>query len=110
MRSFAGVCLAALAFGGVAAAHPVTGDWKGPVTITKIKVGNDRAEVQRLANEGYDIAGINRENGTVDVVTHGEQEALSLRFLGFDVQGTTSVDPTLAPDSNYHTPDEVATK
>lgn len=84
-----------------------TAEASGPTAIVKIKVGKDRSELQRLVDEGYDIAGVDLKAGTVDIVTHGQDESLTLRFRGFAVVGATAVDQTLAPEDGYKTPTEV---
>jgi hypothetical protein len=91
-----------------AAAHP-SDVATGPVTITTLEVGKDRSELQRLAEEGYAIAGVDHQAGTVDVITPQGAETASLRMKGFKVRARRDVDPTLAPDSNYKTPAEIQT-
>lgn len=77
------------------------------LTITSVGMGRGPADIQRLVDDGYDIAGIDYEKGTVDVLTDGNADELGLRFLGFDVRATKTVDVTLAPDPSYKTFAEV---
>lgn len=86
-------------------AHP--GDQTGPMTVVTIDVKNDTSEAQRLSAEGFDVAGVDREAGTIDVITKSREEGLTLQFLGYKVRGMKEVDPTIAPDANYKTPDEI---
>jgi carboxypeptidase T len=92
--------------GGIAFGHPGKVRAK-VVTVVTIEFGTDRSVVQRLAQEDYDIAGVNLQEGTVDVVTHSKEEGLSLAFFGFNVKGMKTVDQTVAPDQNYKTPAEI---
>ncbi len=109
LKGLARVILGAalLSFAGGASAHPGQGINSSVFSIVKVKIGQDKGELQRLVNEGYDVAGVNLANGTVDVIAHNQEEGLSLKFLGFAVLSMKDVDTTLAPDSNYKTPQEI---
>jgi hypothetical protein len=58
-------------------------------------MGQGPAAIQRLVDDGYDIAGVDYEKGTVDVLTGGKADELGLHFLGFDIRATKTVDTGL---------------
>jgi len=78
-----------------------------PSGIAKIKMSASRSELRQLRDKGYDIAGFNLKTGTADVVITTDQETLSLLAEGFTVKSVDTIDTTLAPDSDYKTPEEV---
>jgi hypothetical protein len=90
-----------------AIAHTGTVLDSGPVTIVTIKVSSDHHELNELAKEGYDIAGVDLEKSTADIVVHEQVDGLALRFKGFSVLSMKPFDTRLAPDSNYKTHAEV---
>jgi hypothetical protein len=93
----------------VATAHDAWNDADGKVAVVRVQVGKDKAEIKRLASEGYDVAGVDVKRGTVDIVAHDANEAASLKMRGFKVEAVSQVDTTLAPDQNYKTPAEIET-
>ncbi len=100
--------IAAVALASAAQAHTTQLGESGEVTISTIKIGKDRSMIEGLVADGYDIGGVSLENGTVDVLTRTKDEGLSLRFLGYPVEGQKTIDTTLAPEADYKTPDEIA--
>jgi hypothetical protein len=84
--------------------HAVQGD---VVSIAKVRIGADRAELLRLKNEGYDVAGVNLGNGTADVITHNQDESAALAFNGYKLLSAKRVDTKVTPDSGYKTPDQI---
>lgn len=77
------------------------------ITVTTIDIGKDRSELRRLVEAGYDIAGVDYEHGTVDITTATKDETVMLTTFGFNIRSTKTIDPTIAPDTNYKTPAEI---
>lgn len=96
-----------LALSGVGYGHSVDLNKTNEVTITKVQMGKDKSELKKLIADGYDIAGIDHENGTVDVMTATKDEGLALNFHGFKIKSINKIDTTLAPDAGFKTPAEI---
>ncbi len=98
----------ALSFGN-AQAHPTQGHDLNVFTVVKLKLGKDKATMKRLADEGYDVAGVDLENDTFDVLLHDAGDQLQLTAMGLEILSSEAIDTSFAPDANYKTPDEIKT-
>lgn len=76
--------------------------------VVRIKVGAQKKAIQALVDQGYDLAGINDENGTVDIITRQYSDTLTAPFLGLDVLSVKTFDRAFTPDEQYQTPAEIA--
>ena len=74
--------------------------------IMKLKPVDFEKTLRSLKAEGRDIAGIDIENKTIDLIIR-EGEVSSDEVLSESIE-IKEVDLLAAPDSGYHTPDEVA--
>jgi hypothetical protein len=71
--------------------------------IVTIHLSDYHAGLRRLAADGYDVAGVDLVQGTVDVVVHGDALA-ALKSLGLgDIVTTKEADPEVGPDQRYTT-------
>jgi hypothetical protein len=96
-----------LILAGVSYGHPIDLTATDKVTVTSVDMGKDKSELKRLIDEGYDIAGVNMENGTADIITASKDEGIALKFQGFNIKSMKTIDTKFAPDENYKTPAEV---
>jgi carboxypeptidase T len=96
-----------LILSGVSLGHSVDLNQTPVVTITSVALSKDKSELKNLIAEGYDIAGIDFEKSTVDVMTATKDEGVALGFYGFKVKSQKTIDTMLAPDSSYKTPEEI---
>ena len=94
-------------FSGIAVAHTDQLGDSGSVTVTKLKLDPDHKIVGDLARDGYAIGGVDFDAGTVDVLTRTGDEGLALKFQGYAVKSLHTIDTTIAPDTNYATPEKV---
>jgi len=96
-----------LIFSGVSLGHSVDLNQTPEVTITTVTLSEDKSELKNLIAEGYDIAGIDYEKGTVDIITATKDEGVALGFFGFKVTSQKTIDTTRAPDSSYKNPEKI---
>jgi carboxypeptidase T len=75
--------------------------------LFRIKVQGRVELIDRLVSKGFDIAGRNHRDGTIDVIAHSEYEARELSGISDQLIATWSLDPKRAPDAAYKSPDEI---
>lgn len=75
--------------------------------IVTIKPADYRTELKRLVSEGYDIAGVDPDQETIDLVV-GSQQMVQVE-QEFRVVNKREFDPKLAPDAGYTTHAELTT-
>jgi len=94
--------------GGWAAGSHVADHLKGMKSkIVTLHLPDYRAGLRKLIEDGYDVAGVDVKNTTVDVLV-AEEGLSSLQELGLgDVVATKSIDPELGPDARYTTHEEL---
>jgi carboxypeptidase T len=71
--------------------------------IVTIHLSDYRTGLRQLATDGYDVAGVDSGNGTVDVVVHGDGLALLKSLDLGDIVKTQDIDPEVGPDQRYTT-------
>lgn len=76
-------------------------------TLFRVDVLSRPDLAEQIAKKGYDIAGRNVQNGTIDVIAHTLEEERELSRLLGSVGVRQVLDPLMAPDSDYKTPAEV---
>jgi len=75
--------------------------------MIKIKY-EGRNQIKDLKNAGYDITGIDLENGFIDIILNNEADAeLLVNKTNLNIVSKTALNPEFAPDSDYKTPDEI---
>jgi hypothetical protein len=96
-----GVMFGAISF--TANAHVGTHLEGGEASIVTLKLRDYTVGLRHLISEGYDIAGVDVEHHTVDVVI-GKGVMAELRALELgSIVNTKNIDPQVAPDSGYTT-------
>lgn len=75
--------------------------------LYRVQIGADHTLLDRLVAKGFDIAGRNIKNGTIDILAHSDAEARELRALSEQILASWTVDADLAPAADYKTPLEV---
>ena len=75
-----------------------------PRRALRIQLAEPAKDVDRLRHLGYELITVNREAGWADVITSGYE----LEETGLVTLREENLDEALGPDTNYHTPDEVA--
>lgn len=79
----------------------------GKAKIVTLKLDDFQGGLRSLVSEGFDIAGVDVENGTADVVI-GENSLTELTSLGIGkMMDSKIIDPTAAPDAGYTTYEEL---
>ncbi len=77
--------------------------------IVTLKPADYKAEMKALIAEGYDIAGVDVDAGTVDVVVGEQQFDVVSSQKGMSILNVRTVDPMRAPDSKYTPFDKLTT-
>jgi hypothetical protein len=98
-----------MGFSSLAGAHVGAHLIEGEATIVTIKLKDQKMGLRYLISEGYDIAGVDVENGTVDVVVGSHVKSRLMKAGLGDVQAQKAIDPSVAPDAQYTTYDELTT-
>ena len=81
----------------------------GKAKILTVKLNDYQGGLRRIISEGYDVAGVDVTNGTVDVII-GVSAMTTFKAMEFgSVVGSKDVDPELGPDSGYTTYAELTT-
>lgn len=82
-------------------------DLKQPANlIAKVQFENFKTGMWKLSQLHYDIAGIDINNNSADVIIN-ENEYQNLIKLGFDVQVTMTKSLMRGPDTNYKNPEKI---
>lgn len=104
--------LASLIFLGLSvSAHAHVGDhlFGGKAKIVTVKLNDYQGGLRRIISEGYDVAGVDVTDGTVDVIIGmSAMTTFNAMELGL-VVSSKDVDPELGPDSGYTTYAELTT-
>lgn len=102
-NAFAALSLQVLAMGAqtVTANAAPRAFLSGKARTVTIKPLNHREEVQRLMREGYDIAGVNLDKGTVDVIADEREFSTLTSNKSLKVVRVKEFNPQAAPDARY---------
>ena len=65
--------------------------------------------LKRLISEGYDIAGVDPTEGTIDVVTDPSEDSLIEADKSLTILQRRDINPEIAPDAKYTTYDHLTT-
>ena len=111
VKGIAKSCLVALfalsLHSGQSLAHVGSHLQGGKARIVTIKLDDYQTGLRRLISDGYDIAGVNVQEGSADVVI-GENSYAELKSIGLGVViATKFIDPEVGPDQGYTTYDEL---
>lgn len=97
------VSLSALMLSVSANAHVGSHLMGGRAKILTIKLNDYQGGLRHLISEGYDIAGVDVQNGTADIVI-GSDSIGEIKSLNIGaVVNSKDVDPDAAPDAGYTT-------
>lgn len=113
----AGCCVAVCFLGGLAAlmfdgreafseAEVLSGDHK----LARFQLEDYPAQMRALQTLGFDIAGVDFDAKTVDLIVDHKELEYARNLLEKGEFGLSELAKTLAPDSDYQTPEELADK
>lgn len=91
----------------ISLAFPLPDQELEDLTLTTLRIPNTPDKIRSLVEQGYDIAGMNLEHGTIDIITPRLDDNWSTNFLGFQIQSRRNVTLSNAPEDEYKNSDEV---
>lgn len=77
--------------------------------IVTLKPADYKAELKSLISQGYDIAGVDVDAGTIDVIVGDQQFDIVDSNKALNVVDIKTINPLKAPDANYTTYDKLKT-